>query len=176
MGNCQYCGECGRWGRTFYFIAPKLLRHMIRKALRGDVPAIIAMIAIDPLGSKREKFEDPLPEVYYKAFEVIDADPHQELMVYKSDSGQVVGVFQLSFIQYLTYQGGMRAQIEGVRVHEDMRGHGLGEKMFLWAIDRAKEKGAHLLQLTSDKQRPDALRFYEKLGFVPSHEGMKLHF
>lgn len=147
---------------------------MIRKALRRDVQAIIAMIALDPLGSKREKFEDPLPEVYYKAFEVIDSDPHQELMVYESDSGKVIGVFQLSFIQYLTYQGGVRAQIEGVRVHKDIRGQGLGEEMFRWAINRAKEKGAHLLQLTTDKQRPDALRFYEKLGFVPSHEGMKL--
>lgn len=147
---------------------------MIRKALRRDVRAIIAMIALDPLGSRREKFEDPLPEVYYKAFEVIDSDPHQELMVYESDSGKVIGVFQLSFIQYLTYQGGVRAQIEGVRVHKDIRGQGLGEEMFRWAINRAKEKGAHLLQLTTDKQRPEALRFYEKLGFVPSHEGMKL--
>ncbi len=149
---------------------------MIRAATRSDVPQIIALIANDPLGAKRENFQDPLPETYYSAFEVIDRDPHQELMVFEGADQKVVGVFQLSFIQYLTYQGGMRAQIEGVRVHEDMRGHGLGEKMFLWAIDRAKEKGAHVLQLTTDKKRPDALRFYEKLGFTASHEGMKLYF
>ncbi len=149
---------------------------MIRPAKRSDVPEIIGLIANDPLGAKRENFQDPLPETYYSAFEVIDRDPHQELMVFEGADQKVVGVFQLSFIQYLTYQGGMRAQIEGVRVHEDMRGHGLGEKMFLWAIDRAKEKGAHVLQLTTDKKRPDALRFYEKLGFTASHEGMKLYF
>ena len=149
---------------------------MIRPAKRSDVPEIIGLIANDTLGAKRENFQDPLPDTYYEAFEIIERDPHQELMVFEGANRKVVGVFQLSFIQYLTYQGGMRAQIEGVRVHEDMRGHGLGEKMFLWAIDRAKEKGAHVLQLTTDKKRPDALRFYEKLGFTASHEGMKLHF
>lgn len=149
---------------------------MIRPAKRSDVPEIIGLIANDPLGAKRENFQDPLPDTYYEAFEIIERDPHQELMVFEGANQKVVGVFQLSFIQYLTYQGGKRAQIEGVRVHEDMRGHGLGEQMFKWVIDRAKEQGAHVLQLTTDKKRPDALRFYEKLGFTASHEGMKLHF
>jgi len=149
---------------------------MIRPAKRSDVPEIIELIANDPLGAKRENFQDPLPDTYYEAFEIIERDPHQELMVFEGANQKVVGVFQLSFIQYLTYQGGKRAQIEGVRVHEDMRGHGLGEQMFKWVIDRAKEQGAHVLQLTTDKKRPDALRFYEKLGFTASHEGMKLHF
>ena len=83
---------------------------------------------------------------------------------------------QLTFIPYLTYQGGIRAQIEAVRIKKDKRGLGLGEEMFKWAIERAKGRGAHVLQLTSDKQRPEAIKFYEKLGFTASHEGMKLHF
>ena len=89
---------------------------------------------------------------------------------------EVIGTMQLSFIQYLTYQGGVRAQIEAVRIRKDQRGTGLGTQMFEWAINRAKERGAHVLQLTSDKQRPDAIRFYESLGFVATHAGMKLHF
>jgi GNAT superfamily N-acetyltransferase len=80
---------------------------------------------------------------------------------------------QITFIQYLTHQGNTRAQVESVRVRDDQRGKGIGEKMFQWAIHRAKEKGAQLVQLTSDKKRPDAVRFYEKLGFTASHEGLK---
>lgn len=82
----------------------------------------------------------------------------------------------MSFIQYLTYQGGIRAQIEAVRIREDQRNKGIGKQMFEWAIKRAKKRKAHLLQLTSDKKRPEAIQFYENLGFKPSHEGMKLHF
>jgi GNAT superfamily N-acetyltransferase len=93
-----------------------------------------------------------------------------------NDHKEIVGTLQLTFIPYLTYRGGIRAQIEAVRVREDMRGKGLGEQLFRWAIDRARERGVHLVQLTTDKRRPDALRFYEKLGFKASHEGMKLHF
>ena len=133
------------------------------------------MLADDKLGAQREQFENPLPETYYLAFEAINNDSSQELIVVTIEN-EVVGVFQLSFIPYLTYQGGIRAQIEAVRIQKDRRGEGLGEKMFRWAIQRAKERGAHLLQLTTDKKRPDAKRFYEKLGFVASHEGMKLHF
>jgi len=87
-----------------------------------------------------------------------------------------MGTLQLSFIQYLTYQGGIRAQIEAVRIRKDKRGEGLGETLFKWAIERAKDRNAHLIQLTTDKKRPEALKFYEKLGFKASHEGMKLHF
>lgn len=148
----------------------------IRKAKRADVPAIVAMIANDKLGKLREDYRDPLPETYYKAFDAINSDANQELMVCETPDGKVMGTLQLSFIPYLTYQGGIRAQIEAVRVHEAFRGKGIGQQLFEWAIARAKEKGAHVLQLTTDKKRPDALKFYQKLGFVPSHEGMKLHF
>ena len=147
----------------------------IRKATREEVPAIIAMLADDPLGSKRENYADPLPEVYYEAYERINADPNQELMVVM-DGEEVIGTFQMTYIPYLSYQGGIRAQIETVRIHASRRGQGLGEKVFRWAIERAKQKGTHLIQLTSDKKRPDAIRFYEKLGFVATHEGFKLHF
>jgi len=147
----------------------------IRPAKKEDVPAIVQMIANDKLGQLRENFQSPLPKKYYDAFENIDLDPNQELMVMEDDSGKVIGTLQLSFIQYLTYQGGIRAQIEAVRVHEDYRGKGIGQQLFEWAIKRAKKKEAHVLQLTTDKKRPEALNFYEKLGFKASHEGMKLH-
>jgi N-acetylglutamate synthase-like GNAT family acetyltransferase len=149
---------------------------IFRKASRQDVPAIVTLLANDSLGKWRENIPDPLPEQYYSAFQKIDGDPNQELIVVENDDGEVIGTMQLSYIQYLTYQGGMRMQIEGVRVRDDQRGKGMGEKIFTWAINRAKEKGAHLVQLTSDKRRTDAIRFYEKLGFVATHEGMKLHF
>jgi len=148
----------------------------IRKARTEDVVEIVRMISNDKLGALREDFRDPLPEKYYDAFKKINSDQNQELMVAEDEEMEVIGVFQLSFIQYLTYQGGVRAQIEGVRVREDQRGKGIGERMFQWAIQRSKEKGAHVLQLTTDKKRPEALKFYEKMGFVASHEGMKLHF
>ncbi len=134
------------------------------------------MLAHDKLGKLREDYRDPLPDLYYDAFAAIDRDENQELTVIENEAGEIVGTLQLSFIPYLTYQGGVRAQIEAVRVREDQRGLGLGEKLFRWAIERAEARGAHLLQLTTDKKRPDALRFYEKLGFKASHEGMKLHF
>lgn len=147
----------------------------IRPALKKDVFAIVEMIANDKLGKLRENFKSPLPDSYYEAFHNINADPNQELVVLENNSQEVIGTLQLSFIQYLTYQGGIRAQIEAVRVHENYRGKGIGQKLFEWAIERAKEKGAHVVQLTTDKKRPEALAFYEKLGFKASHEGMKLH-
>ncbi|WP_293296679.1 GNAT family N-acetyltransferase [Allomuricauda sp.] len=147
-----------------------------RKATIKDVPTIVQMIADDALGSKREKYIIPLPKAYYDAFERIDSDSNQELTVVENEVGEVIGVFQMTFIPYLTYQGGIRAQIEGVRVHKEHRGMGIGKSVFEWAINRAKERNAHLLQLTTDKKRPDAIRFYESLGFKASHEGMKMHF
>ena len=146
-----------------------------RPAIRSDVPAIVAMLANDPLGARREDFRDPLPGSYYDAFEAIDADDNNELIVVERD-GAVIGVLQLTFIPYLTYRGGWRGLIEGVRVAASERGAGVGRQLFEWAIERARERGCHLVQLTSDKQRPDAIRFYEGLGFRASHEGMKLHF
>jgi len=147
----------------------------IRKATQADVPQIIKMIANDKLGKQREAYREPLPSCYYEAFENITQDSNQDLVVMETAT-KIIGTLQLSFIQYLTYQGGIRAQIEAVRVHEDQRGKGIGAQLFTWAIQHAKDRGAHLVQLTTDKQRPEALRFYEQLGFKASHEGMKLHF
>ena len=147
-----------------------------RRATKGDVLAIVKMIADDKLGKTRENFKIPLPEAYYDAFENINRDDNQELIVVENENSEIIGTLQLSFIQYLTYQGGVRAQIEAVRIRKDQRGTGLGTKMFEWAINRAKKKNAHVLQLTTDKKRPEALNFYKKLGFIDSHEGMKLHF
>ncbi|MCR9227370.1 MAG: GNAT family N-acetyltransferase [Flavobacteriaceae bacterium] len=147
---------------------------IIRQAKRNDIPFIVEMLANDVLGKLREDFQNPLPEKYYDAFDNIEGDPNQELVVME-DTGLVIGTLQLSFIQYLTYQGGVRTQIEAVRVHEDYRGKGIGKRLFLWAIERSKEKSAHVVQLTTDKKRPDALKFYKALGFQDSHEGMKLH-
>jgi GNAT superfamily N-acetyltransferase len=129
----------------------------------------------DKLGKLRENYQEPLPESYYEAFDIINSDPNQELMVAENDA-EIMGTFQLTFIPYLSYQGRLRAQIENVFVREDLTGQGIGKKMFEWAIDRAKTRNAHVLQLTSDKQRPKAIKFYEDLGFTASHEGMKLHF
>lgn len=147
----------------------------IRKALKEDVPKIVRMLANDALGKLREDFKDPLPETYIDAFHAIDSDSNQELVVIEGQKGDVIGTLQLTFIQYLTYQGGIRAQIEAVRVHEEHRGKGIGKVLFEWAIERSKQKGAHVVQLTTDKKRPVALEFYTSLGFVDSHEGMKLH-
>ena len=149
---------------------------IFRKATKNDVPFIAQMIADDKLGNLRENYQDPLPESYFKAFENINADSNQELIVVENEAQKIVGTLQLSFIQYLTYQGGIRAQIEAVRIHKDLRGKGLGKQLFEWAINRAKQRKAHVLQLTTDKKRPEAIAFYKRLGFVDSHEGMKLHF
>lgn len=132
------------------------------------------MLFDDELGKLRETFSDPLPESYYHAFERIDADPHQELIVVVDDQDEIIGTLQLSHISYIAHRGGVVTQVEAVRIRSDKRSQGVGEKMFGWAIARAKEMGSRVVQLTTDKQRPDAKRFYEKLGFVASHEGMKL--
>lgn len=145
-----------------------------RRATREDVDDLVRMLADDPLGAKREAYGSPLPDRYYAAFEAINRDPNNELVV-ALQGGRVVGVLQLTFIPYLTYRGGWRALIEGVRVDSRLRSAGVGRKLFEWAIDRAKVRGCHMVQLTSDKQRPDAIRFYEALGFAATHEGMKLH-
>lgn len=163
-------------GQYAIYISLKMEPIKIRKAKEQDVIDIVSMLADDKLGQLRERYENPLPALYYEAFEKIQQDSNQELMVVEGEDGKVIGTLQLSFIPYLTYQGGVRAQIEAVRIHKDKRGSGLGKKMLEWAIQRARERGAHLVQLTTDKKRPDALRFYENLGFKASHEGMKLHF
>ena len=147
-----------------------------RKATIDDIPKIVEMIADDELGKTRENFQTPLPKEYLKAFENINADQNQELIVLENKNSEIIGTLQLSFIQYLTYRGGIRAQIEAVRIRKDKRGLGIGKVMFEWAIKRAKERNAHLLQLTTDKKRPKAIKFYEDLGFKATHEGMKMHF
>lgn len=149
---------------------------IFRKATEKDLPQIVEMIADDELGKTRENYQLPLPKEYINAFERIDSDKNQELIVVENKNFEVIGTLQLTFIQYLTYQGGIRAQIEAVRIRKDQRGIGLGKTMFEWAINRAKEKKAHVLQLTTDKKRLQAIKFYEDLGFKPSHEGMKMHF
>ncbi|PKP28513.1 MAG: GNAT family N-acetyltransferase [Bacteroidetes bacterium HGW-Bacteroidetes-18] len=148
---------------------------IFRKATKNDVPFIVKMLANDKLGKLRENYQEPLPETYYDAFEIINKDPNQELMVAENNK-EILGTFQLTFIPYLSFQGKLRAQIENVFVREDLTGQGIGKKMIEWAIERAKNRNAHLLQLTSDKKRPYAIKFYENLSFIASHEGMKLHF
>lgn len=144
-----------------------------REATADDVAAIVALLADDALGAERECAQSPLPPAYHQAFDAIAADANNELIV-ADDGGEIVGVLQLTFIPYLTHQGSWRALIEGVRVAASRRGSGLGQQLFEWAIERARTRGCRMVQLTTDKRRPDALRFYERLGFVASHEGMKL--
>ncbi|MFP4846022.1 GNAT family N-acetyltransferase [Winogradskyella sp. PE311] len=147
-----------------------------RKATQNDLSKIVEMIADDELGKIRENYQNPLPQSYVDAFKEINLDPNQELIVVESEQYEIIGTLQLSFLQYLTYRGGIRAQIEAVRIKKDHRGKGVGKTMFKWAIRRAKERNAHLLQLTTDKKRLKAIHFYEDLGFTASHEGMKIHF
>lgn len=144
-----------------------------RLATENDLITIIKLLADDALGAARESIKLPLYERYTKAFSRISNDPNQELTVAEIN-GEIVGTFHLSFIQYLTHMGGLRAQIEAVRVHAAYRGKGVGTQLFTYAIDRAKEKGCYMVQLTTDKKRPRAIQFYETLGFVATHEGMKL--
>ncbi|WHX25879.1 GNAT family N-acetyltransferase [Virgibacillus halodenitrificans] len=145
-----------------------------KKAEIQDLHEIIELLADDELGRKRERFEDPLPESYIKAFNAIQGDPNNELIL-AVFAEEIVGVLQITFTPYLTYQGGWRATIEGVRTNKFLRGKGIGTQMIEWAIHLAKERGAHVVQLTTDKQRPEALEFYKQLGFRASHEGLKMH-
>ena len=141
--------------------------------MRADLPDIVRMLADDMLGAKREEYASPLPESYYAAFEAIVREPNNELVVGELDE-RVVAVLQLTCIPNLSRRGSWRALIEGVRVDSSVRSGGVGRRLVEWAIARAREKGCRLVQLTSDKRRRDAIRFYESLGFVASHEGMKL--
>ena len=147
----------------------------IRKANREDLTQIIQLLANDPLGMQRESYQNPLPTEYYQAFEEIDTDKNQYLIVVE-DNHKIIGTLQLTIITYLTYRGGKRGQIEGVRIDEAYRRHGIGKIMIQWAIDKARELNCHLVQLTMDKKRQETIEFYKKLSFIDSHEGMKLHF
>jgi GNAT superfamily N-acetyltransferase len=147
---------------------------VIRRAARDDLPAIVRLLADDRLGAAREAAVVPLPASYLTAFAAIDRDPNHRLVVAEAE-GRVVGVLQLTLLPYLTYQGSWRALIEGVRVASDRRSEGIGRRLIEWAINRARDHGCRIVQLTSDKSRHEAIRFYEQLGFVASHEGLKLH-
>ncbi|MBT3162539.1 GNAT family N-acetyltransferase [Streptomyces sp. Vc74B-19] len=143
----------------------------IRAATADDVPAIVAMLADDPLGAQRESPDDLSP--YLAAMERLRADPHQHLVVAVRE-GRVVGTLQLTIIPGLSRRGSTRSIIEAVRVHADERGGGLGSRLIEWAIDTSRHEGCQLVQLTSDSTRTDAHRFYERLGFTASHVGFKL--
>jgi len=144
-----------------------------RAATREDLPAIVRMLADDVLGASRERASDPLPESYLAAFDAIERDPNNELVVAEMN-GKVAGMLQLTYIPGISRQGSWRALIEAVRVDSTLRSAGLGRKLIAHAIERARARGCRMVQLTSDKSRVDAIRFSESLGFVASHQGMKL--
>jgi GNAT superfamily N-acetyltransferase len=145
-----------------------------RPATRDDLPEIVRLLADDPLGATRETPGDVIPDAYWRAFEAIENDPNNAVIVAEL-KGRVAGTLQLTYIPGLTYTGGERAQIEGVRVASEQRGRGIGQLLIGWAIERARERGCRVVQLTTDRQRPDSIRFYQKIGFRPSHMGMKFH-
>jgi GNAT superfamily N-acetyltransferase len=146
---------------------------LLREATREDLPTIVRMLADDELGKKRHRVEDPLPGEYYAAFDAIAASPSNRLYVAEVD-GEIVGTMQLTFIPGLDYLGADRMLIEAVRVARDRRNAGLGKAMIAEAIDIARRRGCQRVELTSSASRRDAHRFYERLGFVASHVGMKL--
>ncbi|MEU6677132.1 GNAT family N-acetyltransferase [Streptomyces sp. NPDC046925] len=143
----------------------------IRPAIADDVPAIVEMLADDPLGSTRESPDDLTP--YLTAYERLAGDPNQHLVVAVRE-GRVVGTLQLTIVPGLSRKGATRSIIEGVRVHADERGSGLGTRFIEWAVDESRRQNCQLVQLTSDASRTDAHRFYERLGFTASHVGFKL--
>lgn len=142
----------------------------IRRAEPADIPAIVAMLADDPLGARRESPDDLTP--YLAAFERLAEDPHQHLVVAVRGE-RVVGTLQLTVIPGLSRRGATRSIIEGVRIHADERGSGLGTRLIEWAVDESGRQGCQLVQLTSDATRTDAHRFYTRLGFEASHLGFK---
>lgn len=148
---------------------------IFRDAARADVPVVIRLLADDALGAARERLEEPLPPAYYDAFAAIEADPNNRLLVAERE-GRLVGCAQLTFIPGLSLIGMTRAQIEAVRVDSTARGHGIGEALIRHCIALSRAAGCGLVQLTTDKSRVDAHRFYERLGFAGSHLGMKLKF
>jgi GNAT superfamily N-acetyltransferase len=145
--------------------------YSVRRATPGDVAAIVDLIAADQIGERRDGGE---LAPYHAAFAALDADPAQLLVVVTDGPGAVVGTLQLTFIPGLARRGALRGQIEAVRVHHALRGQGIGGELIAWAIQEARRRGCALIQLTSDKRRPDAHRFYGRLGFVASHDGFKL--
>jgi GNAT superfamily N-acetyltransferase len=147
---------------------------IVRRARRADVPAIVGLLQDDSLGSTREAPKGaPLPDSYFAAFDAIDRDRNSELVV-AEEGGRVVGSFQMTILTHLSYRGSRSAQLENVHVAAGQRGRGVGREMIAWAIARARRLGCARVQLTTNKIRKDAHRFYERLGFRSTHEGMKL--
>ena len=145
---------------------------VLRRARRDDVADIVRLLADDVLGREREQPGPEVADAYWRAFDAIDADPRQHLLVAES-GGRVVGTLQVSFIPSLTFTGGERAQIEGVRVDAGVRGAGVGHEMVGWVVDEAARRGCRMVQLTTSEQRSEARRFYESLGFTVTHLVMK---
>jgi len=142
----------------------------VGQARGEDVPALVALLTDDPLGAQRETAD---PGAYERAFALVDRDPNQFLAAVRDADDEVVATMQLTLIPGLSRGGMTRLQVEAVRVAESARGHGLGAALFAWAHDYARAHGAGLVQLTTDKSRQDAQRFYARLGYEASHEGLK---
>jgi GNAT superfamily N-acetyltransferase len=148
----------------------------IRPARRDDVGIIVGMLADDPLGSARERLEDPLPASYFRAFDAVEGSPLIRLVVAEEGAGAVVGCLQLCILPGLSSQGASRGLIEDVRVASHRRSRGIGEHLVQWAVAEARGKGCKLVELLTHNTRIDAQRFYVRLGFQPSHVGMTLRF
>ncbi len=149
--------------------------YLVDRATRDDVAAVVALLRDDPLGSVREvTTDDETLRPYLEAFEDVDADPRQLLLVARRPDGTVVATLQLSFLRTLSRRGGLRLLVEAVRIAGSERGAGLGQALMECAVDLGRARGAVLAQLTTDRRRTDAHRFYERLGWVDSHKGMKL--
>ena len=151
-------------GRTF----------VVDRARRGDVAAVVALLRDDELATAREAPADADLAPYLEAFDEVDGDPRQLLVVVRRSDGGVVGTLQLTFLRTLSRRGGLRMQVEAVRVAAPERGTGLGRALMDWAVETGRARGAVLAQLTTDRRRADAHRFYERLGWVDTHKGMKL--
>ena len=147
---------------------------LIRDAAVGDISAVVALLADDEKGRVREDASPDLHSGYIHAFAAIAADPNQRLLIADQD-GAIVGTFQLSFLPGLSFRGAWRGQIEAVRIASHVRGRGLGREMVLWAVERCRERGCRMVQLTTHRDRERAHAFYERMGFERSHIGMKLH-
>lgn len=145
----------------------------MRRARREDVAAIVALLADDDLGGRREQVGDPPAAPYLAAFERLDAEARSLLAVAEDEAGVVVGTLQLTFIPGLSNQGGELALLSAVRVAGSQRGRGLGAQMIGWALDEARRRGCGIIELLTHVSRVDAQRFYERLGFVRSHVGMR---
>ena len=145
-----------------------------RKAKLDDLKEIVSLLTDDKLGRSREQASDEVAQNYIDAFVKIDSDPNQYLVVFENDA-EIIGTIHLTLMPSLTFAGSTRLQIEAVRVHSSVRGQNIGRYMIEFAITWSKKHGAKIFQLTTNKERPDALRFYEKLGFKVTHEGMKLY-